>query len=96
LADGAVLGFTSTVALADGAALALALGAALTATPLPQTNLLPFFTHVYVIPPAVLTCPAFLHAAPAATAADEPGATTTDKSKAIPTLATIFLIGEDY
>jgi hypothetical protein len=40
--------------------------------------------------------PAFLHAAPAVTAADEPGATTTDKSNAKPTHATIFLIGEDY
>jgi hypothetical protein len=104
LALGVALAFavavTLGVALADAVVVALgfALGFALafTATPLLQTNLPLFFTHVYFIPPAVLTCPAFLHAAPAVTAADEPGATTTDKSNAKPTHATIFLIGEDY
>jgi hypothetical protein len=100
LALGVALAFavavTLGVALADAVVVALGFALAFTATPLLQTNLPLFFTHVYFIPPAVLTCPAFLHAAPAATAADEPGATTTDKSNAKPTHATIFLIGEDY
>ena len=51
---------------------------------------------MYLYPPVILVSPTFLQAAPALTAADDPGATTIDKAKAIPTLATIFLIGEDY
>ena len=46
------------IAGAAGAALAaadaLAVGRALTATPLPQTNLAPFLTHVNFMPDAVL------------------------------------------
>ena len=76
------------------AAVATALGAALTATPLPQTNLEPFLTHVNFIPDAVLVCPAFLHAAPALTEADDPGATTIDKTSAIERARKLFFMAK--
>jgi hypothetical protein len=47
---------------------------------------------VYFIPPATLVCPAFLQAAPALTAADEPGATTIDKTNAIATATKDFFM----
>jgi hypothetical protein len=88
------------IAGAAGAALAAAvaeaLGARLTATPLPQTNLAPFLTQVYFMPDAVLVCPAFLHAAPALTEANDPGATTTDKTIAIARLRKLFFIRKCY
>jgi hypothetical protein len=71
---------------------ALAVGRALTATPLPQTNLAPFLTHVNFMPDAVLVCPAFLHAAPALTEAEEPGATTTDKTSAMEIAKKLFFM----
>jgi len=40
--------------------------------------------------------PAFLHEAPTFIAADDSGATTTDKSKAAVTAASLFFIGEYY
>ena len=45
--------------------------AALTATPLFQTSLLPDLTQVYFLPPAVDVAPAFVHLAPALTAAKD-------------------------
>jgi hypothetical protein len=76
------------VALAIGAALAAAVadavGALLTTTPLFQTNLLPFFTQVNLRPDTVEDCPAFLHAAPSLTAAEADGATTRAKATAAP------------
>jgi hypothetical protein len=88
------------VALIAGAALAaadaLAVGSALTATPLPQTNLAPFLTHVNFIPDAVLVCPAFLHAAPALTEADDPGATTIDRTNAIERARKLFFMRKCY
>jgi len=77
---------------AGAAADALAVGRALTATPLPQTNFAPFLTHVNFIPDAVVVCPTFLHAAPALTEADDPGATTTDKTNAIETARRPFFM----
>ncbi len=91
---GVATGLAASVADALGAVDALAAGLALTATPLPQTNLLPFFTHVYFIPAATVDCPAFLHAAPALTAADELGATTRDRTKAAVTAAKDFFMAE--
>ena len=86
------------VALIAGAALAaadaLAVGRALTATPLPQTNLEPFLTQVNFMPDAVLVCPAFLHAAPTLTEADEPGATTIDKTSAIERARKLFFMAK--
>jgi hypothetical protein len=67
-----------------------------TATPLFQTNLPLFFTQVNFLPAAVLVCPAFLHAAPALTAADEPGATTTDRTSAISASNKPFLMPLGY
>jgi hypothetical protein len=88
------------IAGAAGAALAAAvaeaLGARLTVTPLPQTNFAPFLTHVNFMPDAVLDCPAFLHAAPALTEADDPGATTTDKTNAIETARRLFFMHKYY
>jgi hypothetical protein len=88
------------IAGAAGAALAaadaLAVGRALTATPLFQINLEPFLTHVNFMPDAVVICPAFLQAAPALTDADDPGATTTDKTNAIEMERKLFFIGQDY
>jgi hypothetical protein len=88
------------VALIAGAALAaadaLAVGRALTATPLPQTNLAPFLTHVNFIPDAVLVCPAFLHAAPALTEADDAGATAIDKTSAIERARKLFFMRKCY
>jgi hypothetical protein len=83
---------------AAGAALAaadaLAVGRALTATPLPQTNLAPFLTQVNFMPDAVVICPAFLQAAPALTDADDPGATTTDKTNTIETARRPFFMAK--
>jgi hypothetical protein len=45
--------------------------ALLITTPLLQTNFFPFLIQVYSLPAALLTCPAFLHVAPALTAALE-------------------------
>jgi hypothetical protein len=45
--------------------------AALIVTPLLQTNFLPFLIQVYSLPAFLLSCPAFLHVAPALTAALE-------------------------
>jgi hypothetical protein len=84
------------IAGAAGAALAatdaLAVGRAFTATPLPQTNFVPFLTQINFMPDAVLVCPTFLHAAPALTEADDPGATTTDKTNAIETARRPFFM----
>jgi hypothetical protein len=44
-------------------------GAALTATPLFHTSLVPDFIQVNFLPPAVAVTPAFVHFAPALTAA---------------------------
>jgi hypothetical protein len=100
LALGVALAFavavTLGVALADAVVVALGFALAFTATPLLQTNLPPFFTQVYLNPLVMFVSPDFLQAAPALTAAEDSGATTTDKSNAKPTHATIFLIGEDY
>jgi len=60
------------VGLVLGVGVGVAAGAAaLIATPLLQTNFLPFLIQVYSLPAALLTCPAFLHVAPALTAALE-------------------------
>ena len=76
------------IAGAAGAALAAAVadavGALLTTTPLFQTNLLPFFTQVNLRPDTVEDCPAFLHAAPSLTAAEADGATTRARATAAP------------
>jgi hypothetical protein len=78
------------------AAVAEALGARFTATPLPQTNFAPFLTHVNFIPDAVLVCPTFLHEAPALTDADDPGAITTVKTSAIETARRLFFMRKCY
>ncbi len=44
-------------------------GAALTTTPLSQTNALPFLTQVYFFPETVEICPTFLQTEPGFTAA---------------------------
>jgi hypothetical protein len=84
------------IAGAAGAALAaadaLAVGRALTATPLPQINFAPFLTQVNFMPDAVVICPAFLQAAPALTDADDPGATAIDKTSAIERLRKLFFM----
>jgi hypothetical protein len=49
---------------------------------------------VYFIPAATDVCPAFLHAVPALTAADELGATTSDRTKAAVTAAKVFFMAE--
>jgi hypothetical protein len=85
---------TGAAGAALAAAVAEGLGARLTATPLPQTNLAPFLTHVNFLPDTVLVCPAFLHAAPALTEADDPGATTTDKTNAIETARRLFFMAK--
>jgi hypothetical protein len=86
------------VALIAGAALATAdapaVGCALTATPLPQTNLVPFLTQVNFMPAAVLVCPAFLHAAPALTEADDPGATTIVRTSDIERARKLFFMAK--
>jgi hypothetical protein len=100
LALGVALAFavavTLGVALADAVVAALGFALAFTAAPLTQTNLPLFFTQVYLNPLVMFVSPAFLQAAPALTAAEDSGAKRIAKTKAIPTLATIFLIGEDY
>jgi hypothetical protein len=53
-------------------------GAALTVTPLFQTSLVPDLMHVNFLPPAVAVAPAFVHFAPALTAANE-GAVTSER-----------------
>jgi hypothetical protein len=93
-AGDALIAGAAGVALA--AAVATALGARLTATPLPQTNLAPFLTHVNFMPDAVLVCPAFLHAAPALTEADDPGATTIDRTNAIERARKLFFMRKCY
>ena len=46
-------------------------GAAFIVTPLFQTNLFPDLMHVYFLPPVVDVAPAFVHLAPALTAAND-------------------------
>jgi hypothetical protein len=46
------------------------------------------------MPDAVLVCPAFLHAAPALTEAEEPGATTTDKTSAMEIAKKLFFMAK--
>ena len=76
-ADGFAEGFTATDADGDGVAIAVgATAAGLFTTLLTQTNLPLFLTQVNLLPATVVTCPAFLHAAPALTAADDAGAPT--------------------
>jgi hypothetical protein len=60
VAEGVGVGVGVAVGVAEG----VGLGAAV-ATPLFQTNFFPLFTHVNFLPPAVIVCPAFLHALPA-------------------------------
>jgi hypothetical protein len=101
LASADLLGVgVALIAGAAGAALAaadaLAVGRALTATPLPQTNFVPFLTHVNFMPDAVVVCPAFLQAAPALTDADDPGATAIDKTSAIERLRKLFFMRKCY
>lgn len=94
------LGLGAATGVGDAETFAVAVGvgettgAALTATPAPQTNLLPFFTHVYFIPAATVDCPTFLHAAPALTAPAEPGAATTDRTNATATATKLFLMAK--
>ena len=101
LALGAALALVvaATLGAADGtgaAALALGVALALTATPLPQTNLPLFFTQVYFNPPVMFISPAFLHEAPTFIAAEDSGATTIDRTKAIAKAVKIFFIREVY
>jgi hypothetical protein len=93
-ADFVAIGVALIAGAALAAAVADALGARLTATPLPQTNLAPFLTHVNFLPDTVLVCPAFLQAAPALIDADDPGATTTDKTNAIETARRPFFMAK--
>ena len=72
------------IAGAAGAALAAAVGALFTATPLFQTNLPLFLMQVNLRPDTVEDCPAFLHAAPSLAAAEAGGATTRAKATAAP------------
>ena len=72
------------IAGAAGAALAAAVGALFTATPLFQTNLPLFLMQVNLRPDTVEDCPAFLHAAPSLTEAEAGGATTRAKATAAP------------
>ena len=72
------------IAGAAGAALAAAVGALFTATPLFQTNLPLFLIQVNLRPDTVEDCPAFLHAAPSLAAAEAGGATTRAKATAAP------------
>ena len=51
--------------------LASGFGAALTATPLFQTSFVPDLIHVNFLPDAVAVVPAFVHLAPALTAAND-------------------------
>ena len=44
------------------------------------------------MPDAVLVCPTFLHAAPALTEADDPGATAIDKTSPIETAKKLFFM----
>jgi len=55
-------------------------GAALTVTPLFHTSFVPDLTHVYFLPAAVAVAPAFVHLAPALTAAFE-GAATKERER---------------
>ena len=62
---GLTLGVGVGVGVGVGDGVGVAAGAVfLTATPLLQINLLPFFIQVYFIPAEVLTWPFFLHIAP--------------------------------
>ena len=72
------------IAGAAGAALAAAVGALFTATPLFQTNLPLFLMQVNLRPDTVEDCPAFLHAAPSLTEAEAGGATTRARATAAP------------
>ena len=83
-ADFVAIGVALIAGAALAAAVADAVGALLTTTPLFQTNLLPFFTQVNLRPDTVEDCPAFLHAAPSLTAAEAGGATTRAKATAAP------------
>jgi hypothetical protein len=51
---------------------------------------------VYLNPPVILVSPAFLQAAPALTDADDPGATTTDRTKARAKTIKVFFISKVY
>ena len=91
-ADFVAIGVALIAGAALAAAVALALGTLFTAMPFFQTNFAPFLTQVNFLPDAVLVCPAFLQAAPALIDADDPGATTTDKTSAIERLRKLFFM----
>jgi hypothetical protein len=55
-----------------------------------------FFTQLYRNPPVIFVSPAFLQAAPALTDADDPGATTTDRTKARAKTIKVFFISKVY
>jgi hypothetical protein len=69
---------------------------ALHATPLLQVNLPLLLSQAYFNPPVIFTSPAVLQAAPALTDADDPGATTTDRTKANAKAVKVFFIGKVY
>jgi hypothetical protein len=93
-ADFVAIGVALIAGDAVAAGVALTLGALFTATPLFQTSLLPFLTHLNFLPDTVLVFPAFLHAAPALTEADDPGAATTDKTNAMETARNLFFMAK--
>ena len=69
---GVTEGATDGLGVGDGEVLeVLDPEADLVGTPLLQTNFLPFLMQAYSLPAALLTWPAFLHVAPALTAALE-------------------------
>lgn len=78
----ALIAGVAGAALAAG--VAEVIGAFFIATPLLQTNLLPFLIQVNLRPETVEVCPAFLHAAPSLTAADTGGATSSARATAAP------------
>jgi len=96
LTDGAADDVGATVALALGFAVTVGFALGFTATPLLQVNLPLFFTQVYFNPLVMFVRPAFLQAAPALMDADDPGATTTDRTKARAKAVKVFFIGKVY
>ena len=66
---GVEVGVGVEVAVGAAAAVAVGLGAALIATPLFHTNRVPDLTQVNFFPPEIEVAPAFVHFAPAFTAA---------------------------
>jgi hypothetical protein len=66
---GVEVGVGVEVAVGAAAAVAVGLGAALTATPLFRTNRVPDLTQVNFLPAEIAVTPAFVHFAPAFTAA---------------------------